>query len=159
MLNPKRFMLTILVGVGLAATTASAQQDLIEVLRADARADKVAVVTESMNLDDDEGERFWPIYREYELELSKIGDRRIALLKRYAESYETLKNNDVKKLAKEWFSLQEDHLKLKKKYYDRMEKALSASIAARFIQVEHQIGLLVDLGMVETTPLVNPVKK
>ncbi len=40
-----------------------------------------------------------------------------------------------------------------------MAKELSASIAARFIQAEHQIGLLVDLGMVKETPLVNPVKK
>ncbi len=140
-------------------TSASAQQDFIEMLRADARAEKVAVVTEAMELEESESERFWPIYREYQLELSKLGDRRIALLKRYAENYEELGNDEIKDIAKRWFELQEDHLKLKKKYYERMEKALSASIAARFIQVEHQIGLLVDLGMVEETPLVNPVKK
>ena len=66
---------------------------------------------------------------------------------------------DVKEIARRWFKLQEDHLNLKKKHYQRMEKELSASIAARFIQAEHQIGLLVDLGMLKETPLVNPVKK
>ena len=66
---------------------------------------------------------------------------------------------EVKEIARRWFKLQEDHLNLKKKDYRRMEKELSASIAARFIQVEQQIGLLVDLGMLEETPLVNPVKK
>ncbi len=40
-----------------------------------------------------------------------------------------------------------------------MEKELTVCIAARFVQVEHQIGLLVELGQVEETPLVNPVKK
>ncbi len=77
-------------------TSASAQQDFIEMLRADARAEKVAVVTEAMELEESESERFWPIYREYELELSKLGDRRIALLKRYAENYEELGNDEIK---------------------------------------------------------------
>ena len=80
-------------------------------------------------------------------------------MKRYAENYERLGNGEVKKIARDWFKLQEDHLKLQKKYFDRMETELTASIAARFVQVEHQIGLLVELGQVEETPLVNPVKK
>ncbi len=80
-------------------------------------------------------------------------------MKRYAENYERLGNEEVKMIARDWFKLQEDHLKLQKKYFDRMEKELTASIAARFVEVEHQIGLLVELGQVEETPLVNPVKK
>ena len=80
-------------------------------------------------------------------------------MKRYADSYESLTNEEVKKLAGGWFELQEDHLKLQKKYFERMERELTASIAARFIQVEHQVLLLVELGQVEESPLVAPVKK
>ena len=47
------------------------------------------MLTESMELEEAESERFWPIYREYELELSKLGDRRLALMKRYAQEYES----------------------------------------------------------------------
>ena len=75
------------------------------------------------------------------------------------ESHDTFGNEEVNSIARDWFELEEDHLELQKKYFDRMEKELSASIAARFLQVEHQIGLLVELAMVEETPLVNPVKK
>ena len=69
------------------------------------------------------------------------------------------KNEDAKRLVGAWFQLQEDHLKLKKKYFGRVEKTLSTTIAARFIQVEHQIQLVAELGLASETPLVTPVKK
>ena len=155
LLSSSLVVLGFLVGSGQAL----AQRDFIEQLRSDLRAEKVAVPTESMELEEAESERFWPIYREYELELSKLGDRRLALLKRYAENYDSLGNEEIKRISRDWFKLQEDHLKLQKKYFDRMEKELTASIAARFLQIEHQIGLLVELGQVEETPLVKPIKK
>ena len=117
------------------------------------------MLSESMELEEAESEKFWPVYREYELELWKLGDRRLALLKRYAQEYESLGNAEVKSIAQDWFELREDQLELERKVFERMEKELSASIAARFVQVEHQIGLLVELGQVEETPLVSPIKK
>ena len=73
--------------------------------------------------------------------------------------HESLSNEDVKRLASAWFKLQDDHLKLQKETFKRVEKALSATIAARFLQVEHQIQLLAELGLASETPLVKPVKK
>lgn len=143
----------------VAPSFAAAQEPFIELMRADLRADKVAILTESMVFSEAEADVFWPVYREYELELSKLGDRRLELLKQYASTYESLSNEDAKRLANAWFQLQEDHLKLKKKYFGRVEKALSTTIAARFLQVEHQIQLLTELGLASETPLVKPVKK
>ncbi len=138
---------------------AAAQEPFIELMRSDLRAEKVSILTESMAFSEADADVFWPIYREYELELSKLGDRRLKLLRQYASTYESLSNEDAKRLAKAWFQLQEDHLKLKKKYFGRVEKALSTTIAARFLQVEHQIQLLAELGLASETPLVTPVKK
>ena len=38
----------------------------IQILRADLRADKLKVVTQQMQLSDEEAKAFWPIYREYD---------------------------------------------------------------------------------------------
>ena len=81
----------------LSSASAAPRQDFIEMLRADLRAEKVAVLTDAMELEDAESERFWPIYREYELELSKLGDRRLSLLARYGEDYDSLGNEEVTK--------------------------------------------------------------
>ncbi len=138
---------------------AGAQEPFIELMRSDLRTEKVAILTESMAFSEDDAEVFWPIYREYELLLSKLGDRRLELLTQYASTYESFSNENARRLVEAWFQLQEGHLKLKKKYFGRVEEAISTTIAARFIQVEHQIQLLAELGLASETPLVKPVKK
>src|SRR5215204_918781 len=42
-----------------------------ELLRSDVRARKVAIITEVMGFTDKEDAAFWPIYREYDLEMAK----------------------------------------------------------------------------------------
>lgn len=151
-------MLAALVWVALVAPSI-AQEQFVEMLRSDFRADKVAILTVAMDLSEEESKTFWPIHREYDLELAKLGDRRLALLKRYGENYESISNDEAEKLVNAWFTLQVDHTKLDKKYYGRIEKALSTTTAARFIQVEHQIRLFAELSMASEVPLVKPVAK
>ncbi len=140
------------------AASSTGQEQFIELLRSDFRADKVAILTASMELSDEESRTFWPIYREYEFELAKLGDRRIAILREYGKSYETMTDENAKRLVNAWFKLQEDHTKLAKKYNGCFEKALSSTTAARFVQVEHQIQLLVEISMASEVPLVKRAK-
>ena len=55
-----------------------------ELLRSDVRAQKVAIITEVMGFTEAEDAAFWPIYREYDLEMAKLGDERVALIEEYA---------------------------------------------------------------------------
>ena len=62
----------------------------IESLRADTRADKVAIITEAMKFTPQESSAFWPIYKKYESDLAKLNDGRVELIKSYAQKYTTL---------------------------------------------------------------------
>ncbi len=126
----------------------------IELLKSDLRTQKVAVLTEAMRFTDEGSSAFWPIHREYELELSKIIDDRIELIKDYAQNYDNLTNEKAKELARTVFDLEKRRAKLKKKYFKKFEKALSAVVAAKFIQVENQINLLIDLQIASELPLI-----
>jgi hypothetical protein len=126
----------------------------IELLKSDLRTQKVAVLTEAMRFTDEGSTAFWPIHREYELELSKIIDDRIELIKDYAQNYDNLTNEKAKEIAGKVFDLEKRRTKLKKKYFKKFEKALSAVIAAKFIQVENQINLLIDLQIASELPLI-----
>ncbi len=158
----KRFAATLVtlsataVIAGLLAPSEAAAQgeQYLELLRTDIRTKKVAIITEVMQFADEEGTAFWPIYREYDLELSKLGDRRVALIKMYAENYEAMTDEASKTLADDWFKLQEDRLKLNKKYYKEVEKVLGSNTAARFTQLENQIGLLIDIQLASEMPLI-----
>jgi hypothetical protein len=147
------FLLTSLM-LAVVPATAVAQQNIIELLRTDVSAQAQALMDAGMQLPETEATTFWPIYREYGLERSQWGDRRLALIKSYADKYETLTEQDAKQLGEEWFKVQEDRLKLWKKYYQRVSKNVSPSVAARFIQIESQINMLIDIQIAQEIPLV-----
>jgi hypothetical protein len=126
----------------------------IDLLRSDLRAQRVAIITELMRFTDEEDARFWPIYRNYERDLSAINDDRIALIKDYAANYERLTNEVADKLARGALDLEGRRHALQVQYYDRLASAISAKTAARFLQVEHQILLLLDLQIAASLPVV-----
>ena len=57
-------------------------------------------------------------------------------------------------LIKRRLAYEEKLLGLKKKYYERIKEALSATLAARFVQVENQLLALVDLQVMASLPVV-----
>ena len=151
----KKLLLVIIVLLSVNTVSYGGGLDVyIELLKSDMRTEKVAVITEALQLTSEESSAFWPIHREYELELSKIVDDRIELIKDYAQHYDNLTNEKAKELAKTVFELEKRRTKLKKKYFKKFEKAVSAVVAAKFIQIENQINLLVDLQIASELPLI-----
>ncbi len=149
--------LLLIIIVLLLANTVSYGEGVdayIELLKSDMRTQKVAVITEALQLTGKESSAFWPVHREYELELSEIIDDRIELIKDYAQNYDNLTDEKARELAKKVFAMEKRRTKLKKKYFKKFERALSATIAAKFIQVENQINLLVDLQIASQLPLI-----
>ena len=124
-----------------------------ELLRTDIRAQKVAILTEIMGFTDKESEAFWPIYRAYEQEAATLGDERVALVQRYLRDYATITDASADKMAKQALSLETRRDTLKAKYYEKVAQALSPRTALRFLQVEHQLQLLIDLQIVSSLPV------
>ena len=125
-----------------------------ELLRSDVRTQKVAIITEVMGFTEAEDAAFWPIYREYDAEMSKLGDERVAMIAEYARSYTQMTDEIADKLATKALELEARRQALKAKYYDRVKKALSPKTAARWLQVEHQLLLLIDLQISAALPVV-----
>jgi len=125
-----------------------------ELLRSDVRSQKIAIVTELMEFSESEESKFWPVYREYETALAKINDDRLALIKEYAASYSTLTDAVADRLARGALDVEGRRQDLKRRYYERFASVLSPKTAARFLQVENQILLLLDLQIAASLPLV-----
>ena len=152
----KRVVLTAVLCVLVSAAAANAQMDsYLEMLRTDVRAEKVAVITEVMEFSDEEAGVFWPIYREYELEMAKLFDKRLALIKDYAEHFDKIDDAKADELISTSFKIRENRTKLVKSYYKKFKKALGAKRAAQFTQLDNQIGLLIDLQIAANLPLID----
>ena len=124
-----------------------------ELLRSDLRSQTVAIITEMMQFNEAEDKAFWPVYREFETELAKINDDRLALIKDYAANYEALTDQSADRLARGALNLESRRQALKEKVYDRLRSVVSPRTAARFLQVENQILLLLDLQIAASLPI------
>jgi hypothetical protein len=155
----------LLVGAGAAVHAQSAQQlgakdtetlnlsAYAELLRSDVRASKVAILTEMMELAESEDKVFWPLYREYDTELAKLGDERVALIAEYSNNFTTLTDAVADRLALKALDLEARRQAVKAKYFERIKKALSPRTALRFLQVEHQLNLIIDLQISALLPI------
>ena len=139
--------------VGSPATETLNLTAYAELLRSDLRAQKVAILTQLMEFTAEEDAKFWPIYREYDVEMSKLGDERVALISEYAKNYSSLTDPVAEKLALQALDLETRRQALKMKYYERINKTLSPRTALRFLQVEQQLLLIIDLQILSSLPI------
>lgn len=142
----------------ISFTIVHAQEAYLELLRQDLKTQKVAIITQAMQLSDENGAKFWPIYREFDNESMKLGDTYIILIKKYAENYQNMTEKVADELVNGVMDYREDRLKLLKKYYKKIKKVLSATTAAKFVQIQNQINMMIDLQVTSQLPLLNDVK-
>jgi hypothetical protein len=152
-------MKKLLVGVLLTWTCAANAQvgdpeAWLELIRSDIQAKKVAIVTEAMQLNAIEAEIFWPIQREYQAELSKLGDRKIKIIRDYLETVEQMTDKKADQLAKASLDIEKRRVKLKEKYYKKLAKAISPTTAVRYFQVETQLQAMVDVAVALDLPVM-----
>ena len=131
-------------------------QAYIDALRSDLRADKEKIITTAMQMDEPTSKQFWPIYRDYQNELSKLTDQRVQLVKDYAAQWKSLTNDQADSLAKRALKLQNDRQKLLEKYYKRFSKSISAYTGAKWLQAESQLLQLMDVKIASDLPLIKP---
>jgi hypothetical protein len=151
-------LLIIIVLLASSMLFAQDETTFIELMKSDLKTEKKAVLTEAMGFTEEESVAFWPIYREYELEADKLADQRLALIKEYGTSYDNLTDEKADELIKRSFKLAEERMKLKKKYYDKLKKVMSTVTAAKFVQVENQIQMLMDVEIASALPLIEKPK-
>lgn len=147
-------ILVLLAVAVCAAVPAFAQTDLIEIMRSDLRTQKTAIVTQAMQMAEAQSEKFWPVYKEYEAEMVKLNDERVALIKEYAANYDAMSEEMAKSMIDRSFKLQEARTKTLKKYVQKMGKAVDTKTAARWAQVEHALASAIDLQIGAELPLL-----
>ena len=124
----------------------------IAVVRANIRADKTTLITTGMNFTDKDGAAFWPIYRQYDYERSRLDDRRAAVIKEYTQKYPNLTNAEAKAMADQMLDCEFRLAELKKKYYKKFNKVLPALTVTKFFQLERRIDLMIDMQVEAALP-------
>ena len=140
----------------LSAEETSPTTSDMEILRDKIYADKKLLVAENMELTEEEGKKFWPVYEAYQEDLHKINERMAKVINEYALAYNkgALLDKTARKLIDEASDIDLDEAKLKKSYVPKLSKVLSGVKAARYIQIENKIRAVVRYELASAIPLV-----
>jgi hypothetical protein len=130
----------------------------IEVARANMRADRATIITQAMNFSDKEAAAFWPIYRQYEYERSRLDDGRVAVIKEYSQKYPSLTDAEAKAMAEQMFEYDSRLAAMKKKYYKKFNRVLPAFTVTKFFQLDRRVDLLMDMNVESSLPPLTQAK-
>ena len=159
---PKRFPLAVAAAVILAisfpvSAQESAQAELLEqymnTLRKDLTAQRDATMRAVITLDEAQAKKFWPLQKQYDKELKKIGRSRRELIREWGGEYNQLTPERASEFAKRSFEIQDQRTALRKKYFEMMAKEVSPVAAAQFLQLQNQYETMADLKLATYIPI------
>jgi hypothetical protein len=130
--------------------------DTVQLMRQDIRSEREKIVAANLPLTEDEAVKFWPLYDRYVVEHSKIYDVRYALIREYAQNYNTLTGEQANSFIKRWTGTEEQMAQLRLKWMPEFEKVTSPKKTAMFYQIDRRLGLMVELQLSSQIPLVKP---
>jgi hypothetical protein len=128
----------------------------IQLMRADIRAERKKIVAANMPLTETEATKFWPMYDRYIGETIKVNDARWALIKEYAQNYETISDAQADSFIKRWLALDGENTQLRLKYIPEFEKVISQKKTAMFFQIDRRLAMMIELQLASQIPLVKP---
>ncbi|HTC94383.1 MAG TPA: hypothetical protein VK699_13160 [Terriglobales bacterium] len=160
----RRILAVVCTACALWAPAASAQtvdvsakpltDSDIQLLRSNIQQDKNAIIAQTMQFTDAESSAFWPVYQDYARNQHAIADKRLQLIKDYANSAGIMDDAKAKNLTERMISIDDETLNLRKAYWPRFEKALGAKRAAKFYQVDNRLSLMINVQLASEIPLV-----
>jgi Spy/CpxP family protein refolding chaperone len=126
----------------------------IDLMRSNIRSQKKQLIAQNLTLSDTEATKFWPIYDKYTAALVKINDKRYATLQQYAQSYNSLSDEQAVKLIKDWQDVEIATIQLRSKYMPVVAEAIGGRKAAAFAQLDNRIAMMIDLQLSSQIPIV-----
>ena len=149
----KTILFTFILAIGLQSFSQSSNTEA-ELIKSYFKLTKMAIVEDAMGLSEEDGNIFWPIYKQYDAEATVWNQYRIDYLMDYVDKVENITNEEVDAFLKRANTYSKKMGALKTKYYKQIKKGLSSKVAIRFILVEEYIQTIVKYELLETLPWV-----
>jgi len=125
-----------------------------DLLDADVRAKKAAVVVKLLKLSDADTAIFNPIFQEYQRELDRVSDTRAILIQEYAVVSPTMSLEMAELMLDQFFELEEKELEIRQKHMEKLGEKLGPVVAVNFYHLDTKLNLFVNLQTASKLPLV-----
>jgi len=155
--------LVLALAFAAANSTALAQRETtngvevekdLALLRRDIRAEKKKIIAANLSLTETEATKFWPVYDQYVVEMTKHNDEFYALIKDYAANQKVITDAQASTMIKRWAEIQLEQVRTRQKYIPLVEKVIPSKKVALFFQVDRRLYALLDMQVASEIPLI-----
>jgi hypothetical protein len=154
----KKVLLILSVIALPALTFAQSNKEDIDFIQSIYGKEKKTIVAEFIQLEGAQKDAFWKLYDEYETQRKALGQKRIALLEKYVNSYATLDDATTSQIIKDMISLGAQTDKLLVTYHKKLEKAAGVKAAAQFYQIEVYFLSVIRASIMDSIPFIGELK-
>ena len=112
------------------------------------------IVSNVIDLTEEEARAFWPLYRDWRAKMAGLGNRIVGLVEQMEENWNEVDEAQAKSILDEWLRIQTEELRLKKQYLKRFRQILPDKKVTRFYQLENKMDVAVNYNLATSVPLV-----
>jgi len=103
------------------------------------QSDRKGLVSRNMSLTPEESAKFWPIYEAQQKELARPEQERLRAVLDYVNTGAQVTGANAQRLVQTILDAEQDEVRIRRKYWDRLLKVLPADKAARYMQIENKM--------------------
>jgi hypothetical protein len=99
---------------------------------------KIAYLTQKLDLSSGEAKIFWPIYNDWQKELTALRSERNknVISFRKTEEIEALSDNEIHALITNEINYKQRNLNIEKKYYNRLKSSLPLKVVGKYYRAQ-----------------------
>lgn len=113
-----------------------AQENRFEQKKEKIEAQKIAFITQHLELSPEEAQVFWPVYNQFSDAIGEIQKQRIENSKKARKDIDALSEVEIEKMIDNHIILDQKELDIKKKYHAEFKKVLSNKKIAKLYHAE-----------------------
>ena len=123
--------------------------------RSDLMSKRADVMAKGLTLTAEQAAKFWPQFETFQKEQDLIVNEQINATKAYAESYQSLSDEDALAYINALLQRDQKMLDLRKKWLGKFSKVVPIKTAARAIQLDRRLSNVTQIQLSQQIPLVH----
>jgi len=146
-------MATLVFFLVAAAATAQTVKERLDLTREAVENQRRVLVSGGLPLTDKEANAFWPLYDAYERERRGVDERANRLVSDFVAADASLSDAQAGAMLDEALKVDEERLRVRRSYMERMAKAIPPRKLVRFFQLENKLDSVVRADVARQIPL------
>jgi hypothetical protein len=162
MKNPFSKILAVFIFLCLTISYTWAQNNgviSLEKAKRSLQQEREKIFIQALHLSLTQATVFHPIFVDFSKEKRVLDDQLLSLFVKYGDNYQHLDLKLMSEFIKQSEAYQQKELKVRKKYYNKLRKAISTDLASQFYEVDDFVSTNLRLSVLAGLPFTNSITK